>query len=114
MCIRGRVAHPGLVPIALEIFNRAMPAPHQRDRLRRDIQVSAEDLLRVPTGSITEAGLRVNVNVGLRYLESWLRGTEWGRMFARYQRLNLADAAAGLGNQESLQRDQILTDRSSE
>jgi malate synthase len=69
------VAHPGLVPIALEVFNDKMPSPHQRDRLREDVQVTAADLLTVPRGAITEKGLRVNVNVGLRYLESWLRGS---------------------------------------
>ena len=69
------VAHPGLVGVALEVFDAKMPQPHQRDRLREDVKVSAGDLLRVPSGTITERGLRVNVNVGLRYLESWLRGT---------------------------------------
>jgi len=69
------VAHPGLVPVALEIFNAKMPEANQRDRLREDVQVNAADLLRVPSGTITEAGLRINVNVGIRYLESWLRGT---------------------------------------
>ena len=69
------VAHPGLVAVALEVFDAKMPQPHQRDRLREDVKVSAGDLLRVPSGTITEQGLRVNVNVGLRYLESWLRGT---------------------------------------
>jgi malate synthase len=69
------VAHPGLVPIALEVFDAMMPGPHQRDRLRADVAVTAADLLAVPAGPITEAGLRVNVNVGLRYLESWLRGS---------------------------------------
>src|SRR5262245_34821902 len=68
------VAHPGLVPVALDVFDAAMPGPHQRDRLRDDVRVTAADLLTVPTGAITEAGLRLNVNVGLRYLESWLRG----------------------------------------
>jgi malate synthase len=68
------VAHPGLVPIALEAFNARMPGPNQRERLREDVKVSAEDLLTVPAGAITEGGLRTNVNVGLRYLESWLRG----------------------------------------
>ena len=68
------VAHPGLVPIALEVFNTRMPTPNQLDRLRDDVRVNAGDLLRVPQGAITEQGLRVNVNVGLRYLESWLRG----------------------------------------
>jgi malate synthase len=69
------VAHPGLVPVALEVFNARMPQPNQIDRLRDDVRVSARDLLRVPAGPITEQGLRVNVNVGLRYLESWLRGS---------------------------------------
>jgi len=69
------VAHPGLVALALEVFDAKMPQPHQRNRLREDVKVSAGDLLRVPSGTITEQGLRVNVNVGLRYLESWLRGT---------------------------------------
>ncbi len=69
------VAHPGLVPIAMEVFNAKMPRANQRDRLREDVKVNASDLLEIPSGMITEAGLRVNVNVGLRYLESWLRGT---------------------------------------
>jgi malate synthase len=69
------VAHPGLVPIAQEVFDAKMPRPNQIDRLRDDVRVAADDLLRVPAGPITEKGLRTNVNVGLRYLESWLRGT---------------------------------------
>jgi malate synthase len=69
------VAHPGLVPIALEAFNARMPGANQRDRLREDVCVTAQDLLTVPSGAITEQGLRTNVNVGLRYLESWLRGS---------------------------------------
>jgi malate synthase len=69
------VAHPGLVPIALEAFNARMPGPNQRDRLREDVHVTATDLLTVPTGAITEPGLQTNVNVSLRYLESWLRGS---------------------------------------
>jgi malate synthase len=69
------VAHPGLVPIALEVFNDRMPGPNQLDRLREDVHVTAADLLTVPEGPITEAGLRININVGLRYLESWLRGS---------------------------------------
>jgi malate synthase len=69
------VAHPGLVPVALEVFNASMPEANQRNRLREDVHVGAADLLEVPSGTITEAGLRINVNVGIRYLESWLRGT---------------------------------------
>jgi malate synthase len=69
------VAHPGLVPVAMEVFNEGMPGPNQLGRLREDVHVTAADLLRVPDGPITEAGLRININVGLRYLESWLRGS---------------------------------------
>jgi len=69
------VAHPGLVPIALEIFNAHMPTPNQIHLLRDDVQNSAEDLLRVPAGEITENGLRTNIQIGIRYLEAWLRGT---------------------------------------
>jgi malate synthase len=68
------VAHPGLIPTALEAFDAEMPRPNQVDRLREDVQVTAKDLLTVPEGQITEAGLRVNVNVGLRYLAAWLDG----------------------------------------
>ena len=69
------VAHPGLVPIAKEIFDKAMPEANQIARKRQDVNVSAADLLAVPQGGITEAGLRQNVNVGIGYLEAWLRGT---------------------------------------
>ena len=68
------VAHPGLVPLAMEVFDHHMPTPNQIDRLRRDVNVTAADLLKVPTGTITEAGLRQNVNVAIRYLASWLSG----------------------------------------
>lgn len=68
------VAHPGLVVIAKEIFDREMPQPNQIARRRQDVHVTAADLLRMPEGMITEAGLRQNVNVGIGYLEAWLRG----------------------------------------
>jgi malate synthase len=68
------VAHPGLVPVAMQIFDEHMSTPNQLHVKRDDVQVAATDLLAVPTGEITEAGLRINVNVGLLYLESWLRG----------------------------------------
>jgi malate synthase len=69
------VAHPGLVALAKEVFDKAMPQANQIARKRQDVHVTAADLLRVPAGSITEAGLRANVNVGLGYVESWLRGS---------------------------------------
>ncbi len=68
------VAHPGLVPIAMEVFDRVMPQPNQIERQREDVRVAATDLLVVPEGTITEAGLRTNISVGIQYLESWLRG----------------------------------------
>jgi len=69
------VAHPGLVGLAREIFDAHMPGPHQIARLREDVRVTAADLLSVPTGAITEQGLRANIAIGLQYLEAWLRGT---------------------------------------
>ncbi len=69
------VAHPGLVAIAKAIFDRDMPQSNQIARKRQDIDVSASDLLVVPEGTITEAGLRQNLNVGIGYIEAWLRGT---------------------------------------
>jgi len=68
------VAHPGLVPIALEVFNRVMPQPNQISKQLPNYTCTADDLLMVPTGSITEAGLKQNVAVGLGYVEAWLRG----------------------------------------
>ncbi len=68
------VAHPGLVPVAMEVFNRVMPQPNQIDKQLTDFQVTADDLLQIPEGSISEAGVRQNVAVGLGYVEAWLRG----------------------------------------
>jgi malate synthase len=68
------VAHPGLVPVALEVFDRVMPQPNQIDKQLPDYHVTAADLLQVPEGTITEAGVRQNVAVGLGYVEAWLRG----------------------------------------
>ena len=67
------VAHPGLVPVASGAF-ASLAASHQLSVRRDDIHVTPRDLLTVPDGEITEAGLRVNVDVGIQYLESWLRG----------------------------------------
>src|SRR2546430_3409636 len=68
------VAHPGLVAVAMEEFNKVMPGPNQIDKKREDVHVTAEDLLKVPDGTITEAGMRTNISVGLQYLASWLGG----------------------------------------
>jgi len=68
------VAHPGLVPIAREVFDAAMPGANQLSKLREDVAVGERDLLAVPGGTRTEAGLRWNLRVGVQYLEAWLRG----------------------------------------
>ncbi|MBP6787511.1 MAG: malate synthase A [Candidatus Promineofilum sp.] len=68
------VAHPGLVPIALEIFDKYMPTPNQIFRKREDVDVTAADLLAIPTGTITAAGLRTNIDVGIQYMAAWLSG----------------------------------------
>jgi malate synthase len=69
------VAHPGLVPVALAIFNEYMPQPNQiKPPAEARSPITATNLLELPKGNITEGGLRRNIDVGLQYLESWLRG----------------------------------------
>lgn len=72
------VAHPGLVQNAFEIFNEVLkvggPGVSQIDKSRDDVNITAEDLLTVPEGDITEEGLRKNINIGLLYLRAWLSG----------------------------------------
>ncbi len=67
------VAHPGLVGPVLEVFNKSFQGDNQVARIP-DAHIAAKDLLAVPTGEITEAGFRNNVNVALQYLEAWLGG----------------------------------------
>ena len=72
------VAHPDLVPVATEVFDRVLAdRPNQVERLRDDVRVTAAELVdfEVPGGEITEEGLRANVGVGVRYLDAWLAGT---------------------------------------
>ena len=68
------VAHPALVSIAREVFDRVMQSPNQVRRVGPKVTVSAADLLAIPTGEITAAGLRNNVSVSLQYLAAWLGG----------------------------------------
>jgi malate synthase len=68
------VAHPDLVPIAREVFDRLMPGPNQLGVKRGDVHVTREALLAVHEGVRTEAGLRENIRVGVQYIEAWLRG----------------------------------------
>jgi malate synthase len=72
------VAHPDLVPVATEVFDRQIgKRPHQKERTRDEVRVTPAQLtdLTVPEGQVTEAGVRNNESVALQYLESWLRGT---------------------------------------
>ncbi|MFB9686665.1 malate synthase A [Amycolatopsis plumensis] len=72
------VAHPGLVPVCREVFDSVLGGwPNQLGKLREDVHVTAEDLLDVASagGEVTEAGVRANINVALRYVDAWLRGT---------------------------------------
>jgi malate synthase len=69
------VAHPGLVPVATEVFDRVMPGPNQLDRRWPELEVGADDLLAVPTGTRTLRGLRTNLRVAAEYLSAWLAGT---------------------------------------
>ncbi|SDN60691.1 malate synthase [Paenibacillus sp. yr247] len=68
------VAHPGLVPVAKAIFDEHMPSANQIGRQLSEVEITAEQLLEVPQGLITENGIRTNVSVGIQYLEAWLRG----------------------------------------
>lgn len=68
------VAHPGLIPIALDAFNTYMPQANQIETARPDVKVTRADLLQIPPGKITEAGIRNNISVGIQYLDSWLQG----------------------------------------
>jgi len=69
------VAHPGLVSIAKDIFDEHMKTPNQIHVKREDVHITAADLLKVHKGDITGKGLRLNIDVGIQYLESWLRGS---------------------------------------
>ena len=68
------VAHPGLIPVAMEIFDEYLHGANQLSRCRRDVRVSAADLVEPATGSITEQGVRANISVAIRYLAAWLSG----------------------------------------
>lgn len=68
------VAHPGLIPVAMEIFDRHLDGPNQLGVSRDDVEVSAADLIEPCAGTITEAGVRGNLNVAIRYMAAWLGG----------------------------------------
>ncbi|MDD7914530.1 malate synthase A [Polaribacter ponticola] len=68
------VAHPGLVEVAMNVFNENMITKNQIHIKRNDVEVSESDLVEMPKGHISESGIRKNINVGILYIESWLRG----------------------------------------
>ena len=68
------VAHPGLVALAMNVFDEHMPTINQIHKKREDVHVTAEDLIKMPEGTITLEGLKLNIDVAIQYLESWLRG----------------------------------------
>lgn len=68
------VAHPGLIPVAMEAFNRLMPTPNQRHVLRADVKVGQKELLQMHQGTITQAGVRNNMNVSIQYMANWIQG----------------------------------------
>jgi malate synthase len=69
------VAHPALVPVAREVFDAHMPAANQIERKREDVHVDSTDLVEVPQGERSDAGLRYNMRVGIQYLAAWLGGS---------------------------------------
>ncbi|WP_216215883.1 malate synthase A [Amycolatopsis aidingensis] len=90
------VAHPGLVQTCLEVFDGVLgERPNQVDKLRQDVVVTAEDLLDVASagGVVTERGLRANINVGLRYIDAWLRGTGAAAIFGLMEDAATAEIA---------------------
>lgn len=68
------VAHPALVEVAMDVFNEFMPEKNQIDNKRKDVLITEQQLVEVPKGTITEEGVRKNINVGILYMESWLMG----------------------------------------
>jgi malate synthase len=68
------VAHPDLVPVAQEMFDKYMPTPNQLGKLRQDVTVGQKEMLEVHDGTRTESGMRENIRVGVQYIEAWLRG----------------------------------------
>ncbi|OAB81445.1 malate synthase A [Cochleicola gelatinilyticus] len=68
------VAHPDLVAIALSEFDKHMPTANQIERTCDKVVISEADLIEIPNGTVTEEGIRKNINVGVLYTEAWLRG----------------------------------------
>ncbi|HKA87369.1 MAG TPA: malate synthase A [Haliangiales bacterium] len=92
------VAHPDLVPTAKEVFDAELgDRPHQKDRLREDVRVTAAELqdTRVPGGTVTEAGVRNNISVALQYIAAWLGGNGAVAIFNLMEDAATAEIARG-------------------
>ena len=108
------VAHPGLVPVAKQIFDEFMPTPNQIDKKHNDYHISEADLLEIPKGTITEKGVRKNINVGILYIESWLMGTGAAALYnlmedAATAEISRTQVWQWLKNQAKLDDGRILT-----
>lgn len=79
------VAHPALVPVAMEVFDEYLKGPNQIYRRKEGVDIAAEDLLAIPAGTITEDGVRENMRVGILYMESWLRGKGAAALFHKME-----------------------------
>ncbi len=91
------VAHPGLVEIAMQVCDKSMVESNQMHRLRNDIDITAKDLLELPVGTITEEEVRKNIDVGIQYIEAWLRGSGCVPIYRRScYRGNLAHSGVAL------------------
>lgn len=111
------VAHPGLVSVAKQIFDEFMPTPNQIDKKFNEYQITEADLLEVPTGDITEKGVRKNINVGILYIESWLMGTGAAALYnlmedAATAEISRTQVWQWLQNEAILQDGRVLTKES--
>jgi len=68
------IAHPGLASIAMDAFNSVMPESNQLHNIKDGVKITANELLDIPSGSITESGIRSNIRIGIQYIEAWLQG----------------------------------------
>ncbi len=112
------VAHPALVKIAKDIFDEYMPEPNQIHK-KFNYQITEQQLLEVPKGSITEKGVRKNINVGILYIESWLMGNGAAAIYHLMEDAATAEISrtqvwqwlknnAVLDNNEPITRDKVL------
>lgn len=100
------VAHPALAAIASEVFNKHMPTPNQLFVRREDVNITANDLLNMNMpGTVTEEGIRKNLNIGLGYMEGWLRGI--GCVPINYLMVRLCRTALAVSNKDSRKTQQL-------